>query len=71
MRTLVTETHRYTRDSDGFETLYDLIVDPDELSNLAVDSRDTAARSACLDALVEEMTRADDLTRPETSRSMS
>ena len=71
MRTLVTETHRYTRDSDGFETLYDLIVDPDELTNLAVDSRDTAARSACLDALVEEMTRADDLTRPETSRSMS
>jgi hypothetical protein len=62
---VVTNTHRYTRDSDGFETLYDLDADPDELVNLAVRGRDPAARAAAVDALVDEMTRADDLTRPE------
>jgi arylsulfatase A-like enzyme len=64
-RTVVTETSRYTRDSDGFEMLYDLDVDPDELTNLAVDRRDPGARVTALVALVDEMTRADDLTRLE------
>jgi arylsulfatase A-like enzyme len=63
MRTVITNTHRYTRDSDGFETLYDLDADPGELTNLAVHQRDPAARVAAVDALVDEMTRADDLTR--------
>lgn len=65
MRTVVTSTHRYTRDSDGFETLYDLDTDPDELTNLAVHQRDPAARSAAVDVLVDEMASADDLTRLE------
>jgi arylsulfatase A-like enzyme len=64
-RTVVTDTFRYTRDSDGFEMLYDLDVDPDELTNLAVDRRDPGARVTALVALVDEMTRADDLTRLE------
>ena len=61
MRTVVANSHRYTRDSDGFEKLYDLDADPDELTNLAVERRDPAARTA----LVDELTRAEDLTRPE------
>lgn len=64
-RTINTDTHRYTRDSDGFEMLYDLDTDPDELTNLAVHQCDPAARSATVDVLFDEMTRADDLTRPE------
>ncbi|MEM8620080.1 MAG: sulfatase-like hydrolase/transferase [Actinomycetota bacterium] len=64
-RTTVTDTHRYTRDSDGFEVLYDLEHDADELTNLAVDDRDPAARVAALDALCEQMLRADDITRME------
>ena len=67
MRTVVTNTHRYTRDSDGFETLYDLDADPGELTNLAVRQRDLAARATAIEALVEEMTRADDITRPEST----
>lgn len=67
MRTVVTNTHRYTRDSDGFETLYDLDADPGELTNLAVRQRDPAARATAIEALVEEMTRADDITRPEST----
>lgn len=63
MRTVVTNSHRYTRDFDGFETLYDLDADPDELVNLAIVQRDPAARIAAVDALVDELTRADDLTR--------
>ena len=64
-RSTVTSTHRYTRDSDGFEMLYDLEHDPDELTNLATDGRDPAARVAALDAMFDLMLRADDLTRTE------
>jgi len=64
-RTTVTSTHRYTRDSDGFEMLYDLEHDPDELTNLASGGRDPAARVAALDAMFDLMLRADDLTRTE------
>lgn len=66
MRTVVTKTHRYTRDSDGFETLYDIATDPGELTNLAVRERHPAARAAAVDALIDEMTHADDITRPES-----
>ncbi|MGA1298976.1 MAG: hypothetical protein ACO31G_09935, partial [Ilumatobacteraceae bacterium] len=65
-RTIVTKTHRYSRDSDGFEMLCDLVDEPDELVNLAVDHRDPGARIDAVDALVDEMTRADDLTLPVT-----
>ena len=68
-RTVITDTHRYTRDTDGFEILYDLANDPDELTNLAAGHRDPTARTAALDALVDEMTRADDLTRPVTAQA--
>ncbi len=64
-RTTVTSTHRYTRDSDGFEMLYDLEHDPDELVNLAADDRDPHARMDALDALVDQMLQADDMTRTE------
>ena len=64
-RTVITDTCRYTRDTEGFEVLYDLDADPDELTNLAVHGRSPAARAAAVDALVDEMLRADDLTRPE------
>ncbi|WP_395157114.1 sulfatase/phosphatase domain-containing protein, partial [Ilumatobacter sp.] len=64
-RTVVTATHRYSRDSNGHETLYDLEHDPDELINLAVANRDPAARVAALDVLCEQMLRADDVTRME------
>jgi len=63
-RTVITDTHRYTSDTDGFEILYDLDNDPDELTNLVAGRRDPPARTAALDALVDQMTRADDLTRP-------
>jgi len=64
-RTTVTATHRYTRDSDGFEMLYDLDHDPDELVNLAADDCDPSARVDAVDTLVEQMLRADDTTRAE------
>ncbi len=54
-RTIVTADARYTRDSAGNETLYDLDGDPDELVNLAVDSRDPARRVAMVDALTDLM----------------
>jgi len=37
-RTLVTDRHRYTRYSTGESEIYDLVTDPDELQNLAVDA---------------------------------
>ena len=64
-RTTVTPTHRYSRDSDGFEMLYDLEHDPDELVNLAVGDRDRGARIDALDAMFDQMLRADDITRTE------
>ncbi len=64
-RTTVTTTHRYSRDSDGFEMLYDLVDDPDELVNLAADGRDPAARVVALDAMFDLMLGADDITRME------
>ena len=64
-RTTVTKTHRYTRDSNGFELLYDLEHDPDELVNLAADDRDPSVRFEAVDALVDQMLRADDITRTE------
>ena len=64
-RTTVTATHRYSRDSDGFEMLYDLEHDPDELVNLADGDRDPSARVAALDAMFDQMLRADDITRME------
>ena len=63
IRTVVTETHRYSRDSGGHESLYDLIADPNELVNLAVDGRDPGARNQMVSTMVDAMMTADDLTR--------
>ena len=54
-RTVISAEGRYTRDSNGFETLYDLTNDPDELVNLAVDGRDPARRAALLERLTDEI----------------
>lgn len=64
-RTVVTETHRYTRDSNGFEMLYDLADDPGELTNLAARGRNHGARTDLLGILTDALIRADDLTRTE------
>jgi hypothetical protein len=64
-RTVVTATHRYTRDSNGFEMLYDLDADPDELVNLAAGGRAPDVRTAMTDVMVDALLRADDLTRTE------
>ena len=45
-RTVLTDSHRFTRDTNGFEMLYDLDGDPDELTNLA--SLDSSTRSSLL-----------------------
>jgi len=64
-RTVVTETHRYTRDSNGFEMLYDLADDPGELTNLAARGRNDGSRADLLGTLTDALIRADDLTRTE------
>lgn len=64
-RTVVTDDHRYTRDSNGHEMLFDLAGDPDELTNLAVGDRDPSAKTEMLGALADAMLIADDLTRTE------
>lgn len=64
-RTVVTDRYRYTRDSNGFEMLYDLVDDPGELTNLAVDGRAPQARTEMLAALTDAMIGADDQTRVE------
>lgn len=54
-RTVVSAEGRYTRDSNHFETLYDLANDPDELVNLAAGGRDPARRTAMLERLTDEI----------------
>ena len=54
-RTVVTDRYRYTRDSNGFEMLYDLVDDPDELTNLAVGGRAPAAHAEVLGAFADAM----------------
>jgi arylsulfatase A-like enzyme len=64
-RTVVTDTFRYSRDIHGQEQLYDFTNDPDELTNLAIEERDPAARYAALDVLTKALIVADDTTRLE------
>jgi hypothetical protein len=64
-RTVVTDRHRYSRDSDNQEVLYDLTDDPDEYTNLAVRDRDPGAHIELLGVLADAMLGADDLTRTE------
>jgi arylsulfatase A-like enzyme len=64
-RTVLTARHRYTRDSNGHEMLFDLDEDPDELTNLAAADRSPSARAEMLGALADAMLIADDLTRTD------
>lgn len=64
-RTVLGADHRFTRDSNGHEMLFDLNSDPDELANLAAPGHSTAMRNAMLEALVDAMMMATDLTRTE------
>jgi len=64
-RTVRTATHRYTRDSTGFEQLFDMANDPGELTNLAPGNQDPTVRVKMLDVLADAMIGADDMTRVE------
>lgn len=60
-RTLVTQTHRYTRNSKGEEQLFDLTEDPDEMHDLKLTDRD--ARGRVVDLMVDALIAADDAAR--------
>ena len=64
-RTLITDSRRLTKDTNGWTGLYDLVNDPDELTNLSDGDRDPASRSRMLDTMVDAMIAADDNTRME------
>jgi hypothetical protein len=68
-RTLITETHRYTRNSKGEEQLFDLQTDPDEMSDIK--QTQPVARSAALEAMTDALIEADDVARgaPVTNNS--
>lgn len=59
MRTVVTETARYTRASDGSEQLFDLAQDPQELDDLS--RRDQGRRNELRDLLLDQLMEADDM----------
>ena len=60
-RTLVTPTHRYTRNSKGEEQLFDLVNDPDEMRDLK--NSDTLKRAEMLEQLTDALIAADDAAR--------
>ena len=64
-RTLVCDNARFTRDSNRFETLYDLANDPGELRNLAVDRRHPKLRASMLERLTDEIIEATPSIRTE------
>ena len=60
-RTLVTRTHRYTRNSKGEEQLFDLRADPHEMHDLK--RSDPGTRGALLERLADALIAADDTAR--------
>ncbi len=60
-RTLITDTHRYTRNSKREEQLIDLIADPDECENHA--ETDAGARALAIERLTDALIAADDAAR--------
>ena len=60
-RTLVTNTHRYTRNSKREEQLIDLVADPDERENLV--ETDAVARAVVIERLTDALIAADDAAR--------
>lgn len=60
-RTLITATHRYTRNSKGEEQLFDLRNDPDEMVDLK--DQAPALRSQLIEQLADALIEADDVAR--------
>jgi arylsulfatase A-like enzyme len=60
-RTLITETHRYTRNSKGEQQLFDLDADPDEMHDLKTSA--TALRANMIEQLADALIEADDAAR--------
>ena len=60
-RTLITRSHRYTRNGKGEEQLFDLRNDPDELHDCK--RSDPAVRSAMIELLTDALIAADDGAR--------
>jgi arylsulfatase A-like enzyme len=60
-RTLITPTHRYTRNSKGEEQLFDLQRDPQEMVDLKGKDRDL--RSRMVERLADALIAADDAAR--------
>ncbi|MEM9621962.1 MAG: sulfatase-like hydrolase/transferase [Pseudomonadota bacterium] len=60
-RTLITRTHRYTRNSKGEEQLFDLQNDPDEMHDLK--KEDEALRLSHVEQLADALIAADDAAR--------
>ena len=64
-RTVISDLGRYTRYSNGFEQLFDLAVDPDELIDLTEHDRDPDRRAQAITQLADALIGADDICRPE------
>ena len=64
-RTVISDLGRYTRYSNGFEQLFDLAVDPDELVDLTEHDRDPDRRAPAITQLADALIDADDICRPE------
>ena len=50
-----TDSHRYTQYEDGSEELYDIVLDPNQTVNLALDSRFDGVRTNLQDKLVSQL----------------
>ena len=60
-RTLITKTHRYTRNSKLEEQLFNLDEDPDELTDLSTEQQ--SARSVIIEQMMDALIKADDAAR--------
>ena len=60
-RTLITKTHRYTRNSKLEEQLFNLDEDPDEFTDLSTEQQ--SARSAIIEQMMDALIQADDAAR--------
>jgi arylsulfatase A-like enzyme len=60
-RTLVTENHRYTRNSRHEEQLFDLRTDPDEMTDIKRQA--PAARGEMIERMMDALIQADDAAR--------
>ncbi len=68
-RTLVTQEHRYTRNSAGEEQLFNLSADPDEMTDLNAEQPEL--RVAMLEQLAQALMMADDSSRGAPATKVS